>query len=94
MKDKHPKSLKLSTVEQQLIEQLRQHPDIRERVQSILSMAGSRGKSADEIEEMLISEIQRLGHATMESWALRTEQQLAQELKAKDSSATVIKKKR
>jgi len=94
MKDKHPKSLKISSREQQLIEQLRQHPDIMERVQSILSMASSSGKTADEIEELLISEIQRLGHATMESWAVRTEQQLAQELKQKDTSATVIKKKR
>ena len=94
MKDKHPKSLKLSVGEQQLIEQLRQHPDIRERVHSILSMAGSSGKTADEIEELLICEIQRLGNATMQSWAVRTEQQLAQELKRKDSSARVIKKKR
>ncbi len=94
MKDKRSKSLKLSTGEQQLIEQLRQHPDIMERVQSIMSMAGSSGKTADEIEELLISEIQRLGNATMQSWAVRTEQQLAQELKQKDSSAAVIKKKR
>jgi hypothetical protein len=94
MKDQHPKLLKLSTSEAQLIEQLRQHPEIRERVQSILSMAGSRAKTADEIEELLIAEIQRLGNATMQSWAVRTEQQLAQELKGKDSSARVIKKKR
>ena len=94
MKDKHPKSLKISSREQQLIEQLRQHPDIMERVQSILSMASSSGKTADEIEELLISEIQRLGHATIESWAVRTEQRLAEELKSKDSSAGVIKKKR
>jgi hypothetical protein len=94
MKDKHPKSLRLSVGEQQLIEQLRQHPDMMERMQSILSMAGSSGKTADEIEELLISEIQRLGQATMQSWAVRSEQQLAQELKRKDSSATVIKKKR
>ena len=92
MKDQHPKLLKLSTSEAQLIEQLRQHPEIRERVQSILSMAGSSGKTADEIEELLIAEIQRLGNATMQSWAVRTEQQLAQELKGKDSSARVIKK--
>ncbi len=94
MKDKPPKSLRLSTGEEQLIEQLRQHPDLMERVQSILSLAGSSGKTADEIEELLISEIQRFGNATMQSWAHRTEQQLAQELKQKDSSATVIKKKR
>lgn len=94
MKDKHPKSLRLSTGEAQLIEQLRQHPDVMERVQSILSLASSSGKTADEIEEHLISEIQRLGHATMESWAVQTEQQLAQELKQKDSSAVVVKKKR
>jgi DNA topoisomerase VI subunit B len=94
MKDKHPKSLKLSSGEEQLIEQMRQHPDIMERVQSILSMASSSGTTADEIEELLISEIQRLGHATIESWAVRTEQRLAEELKSKDSSAGVIKKKR
>ena len=94
MKDKHPKSLKLSTGERQLIEQWREHPDITERVQSILSMAGSSGQTADEIEELLISEIQRLGNATMQSWAVRTEQQLARELKQKDSAAVVIKKKR
>lgn len=94
MRDKHRRAPKVSASELQLIEQLRQHPDIMERMQSILSMASNSGKTADEIEELLIGEIQRLGNATMASWASQTEQKLAQDLKQKDSSAAVIKKKR
>jgi hypothetical protein len=43
---------------------------------------------------LLIAEIQRLGNATMESWATRTEETLVQQLKQKDPSAKVRKKKR
>lgn len=94
MKQKPPKSVRLNVTEQQLVERLRAHPQIRERVQAILDMASSSGKSADEIEELLIAEIQRLGNATMESWAARTEEKLVQELKQKDPLAKVRKKKR
>lgn len=93
MKDQHPKSLKLSVPEARLVAQLREHPDIRERLQAILDMACSRGKTADEIEELLIVEIQQLGHATMQSWATQTEQKLARELEQKDPWVRVRKKK-
>ncbi len=94
MKKQHPKAVRLNDTEAQLVERLRAHPQIMERVQAILEMASSSGKSADEIEELLIAEIQRLGNATMESWATRTEEKLVQELKGKDCSARVRKKKR
>ena len=94
MREKHKKSAGLSTREQQMIEKMRQHPEIMERVEAILNTAHSSGKTADEIEEMLISEIRQLGHATMQSWAMRTEQKLSEEFKQKDSSAVVAKKKR
>ena len=94
MKNKHSK---LSPTELQLIEQLREHPELMERFRSILEISGSadgRVKRADEIEELLIQEMRRLGHATMESWASRAERTLAEQLKQKDPSAGVRKKKR
>jgi len=94
MRDKHQKTGKLSAREQQLIEKMRQQPEMMERVEGIFNAAYSSGKSADEIEEMLIREIRQLGQTTMQSWAIRTEQELAEEFKQKESSARVAKKKR
>jgi hypothetical protein len=87
----------LNAAELQLIEQLRKHPEMFERVRNILQIAGSAEgtiKKADEIEALLIEEMRRLGHATMETWAGKVEQTLAAELKQKDASAKVRKKKR
>lgn len=94
MRDKQKKAAKLSPREEQLIQKMRQQPEMMERVESIFNAAYSSGKTADEIEEMLISEIRQLGQSTMQSWAIRTEQKLGEEFKKKDSSAVVRKKKR
>jgi hypothetical protein len=94
MRDKHKKIGQLSAREQQLIEKMRQQPEMMERVESIFNTAYSSGKTADEIEEMLLREIRQLGQTTMQSWAIRTEHQLAEEFKKKESSASVAKKKR
>ena len=96
MKDKHPKRSTLSTGELQLIEQLREHPELMERFQSILEITSSTEgplKRADEVEGLLIEEMRRLGKTSMESWAAQTERRLTEQLKAKDSSANVRKKK-
>jgi len=96
MKDKHPKPLTLSTEELQLIEQLREHPELRERFKSILEITSSTEgplKGADEVEGLLIEEMRRLGNTSMGSWAARIEGRLTEQLKAKDSSARVRKKK-
>ena len=96
MKDKHPKPSPLSTEELQLIEQLREHPELMERFKSILEIATSgQGplKRADEVEGLLIEEMRRLGNTSMGSWAAQTERRLTEQLKAKDSSANVRKKK-
>ena len=88
---------KLNPQEVQLIEQLREHPDLKERFQIILEIAAnSTGplKSADEVEGLLIAELRRLGNTTMGSWAGRAEQRLAGQLKQQDASARVRKKKR
>ncbi len=94
-KQSHPPTLNATEV--QLIERLRKYPELLERVRSILEIAASAEesiKSADEIEALLIEEMRRLGHATLETWAGRAEQTLADQLKQKDASASVRKKKR
>lgn len=97
MKQKPSPQPTLTAAEVQLIEQLRKHPELCERVRSILEITASAEgplKRADEIEAVLIEEMRRLGHATMETWAGRAEQTLADQLKQKDASARVRKKKR
>jgi hypothetical protein len=96
---KHKKAVQppLNAAELQLIEQLRKHPELFERVRSILEITASAEgavKKADEIEALLIEEMRRLGHTTMETWAGKVEQTLGAELKQKDASASVRKKKR
>ena len=97
MKKKPSQPPTLNAAELQLIEQLRKHPELFERVRSILELVSSvEGpiRKADEIEALVIEEIRRLGHATMETWAGKAEQTLADQLKQKDASASVRKKKR
>ena len=97
MKHKQSDSSKLNAAELQLIEQLRKHPELFERVHSILEITASAEgtiKKADEVEALLIEEMRRLGHATMETWAGKAEQTLGAELKQKDASASIRKKKR
>ncbi len=97
MKSKKSDPPTLNAAELKLIEQLRQHPELFERVRSILEITASAEgtvKKADEIEALLIEEMRRLGHTTMEAWAGKAEQTLGAELNRKDASASVRKKKR
>ena len=97
MTKKNSEPPKLSARELQLIEQLREHPDLMERFQIILEITANADgplKSADEVEGLLIQEMRRLGHTTMGSWAARAEQRLAEQLKQQDATACVRKKKR
>jgi hypothetical protein len=87
----------LSPQEAQLIEQLREHPDLMERFQTILLISASAEgpiKSADEVEALLIEAIRRLGNTTMGSWAARAEERLAKQFKEEHPSARARKKKR
>ncbi len=97
MKNKHPHPSKWTAAEEQLIKQSRQHPELLERFQSIVAITSHTDgpvKQADEIEALLIEELRRLGNASMESWARGAEQALGEQLKQKDSTAVVRKKKR
>lgn len=96
MEDQKPTKISVNAREAQLIEQLRRQPKMMERVQKILEIAQSEGplKTADEIEELLIEEVRRLGNATMNEWAAQAQERVTQELQAKDRSALKRKKKR
>jgi len=86
----------LSAQELQLIERLREHPDLMERFQSILEISANADgpvKSADEVEGLLIEEMRRLGNTTMGDWATSAEKRLADQLEQKDASARARKKK-
>ena len=74
MKQKSRSAQPFTAQETQLLEQLRRHPEIMARVQSILEIAGRQAgelKTADQVEELLIQEMRQLGHATMSQWAVQ-----------------------
>jgi len=90
------KNSQLRAQEQQLIQRLREHPELMERFQSILELSSTQGplKSADEVEALLIEEMRRLGNTTMGDWATSAERRLGEQLEQKDTTARVRKKKR
>jgi hypothetical protein len=94
IKKKHIVVSSLTQEENRLIEQLRQHPEIRERVRSILEIAGNGEEplqTADEVEALLIGKMRRLGNVTMRQWAGQAEERLSTELKRQNS--TVVRRK-
>ena len=97
MKSKKVRPIPASQAEAQLLERLRQHPEMMERVQNILDIAYSTEgplKSADQVEELLIREMRRLGNTSMHQWATQAEQRVSRELKAQDVTVRSRKKKR
>jgi len=97
MTKNNPPERNLNAKERQLLEQLREHPEIMERLESILAITTQTDgpvQRADEIEGLLLQEMRRLGHTTMTSWAARLEKRLAEQLRQTDASVCVRKKKR
>jgi hypothetical protein len=97
MKHKKADQNALSQQESHLIEQLRKHPLIMARVQSILEIASDAEgplKTADQVEELLIQEMRQLGHTTMSQWATQAEVRVSEELKRQDPTVLSRKKKR
>jgi hypothetical protein len=86
-----------SATEVQLIEQLRQHPKMLVRVQSILELTRNANgplKSADEVEGLLIQELRQLGNTSMAEWATQAEERVSNELQSLDATVRSRKKKR
>ena len=93
---KKKSSSQFSQNEIQLIEQLRQHPDMMVRMQSILHLACNQEgplKTADEVEALLIEEMRQLGRTTLHQWAIQAEERVSQELKSQDPTVRSRKKK-
>jgi hypothetical protein len=97
MTKKKAVSNQLTEQENRLLEQLRRHPELRERFQSILDLvSGTDGplQTADEVEALLIEAVRRLGHTTMSRWAVQAEERVSQELQAQEPEVRSRKKKR
>src|ERR1035441_323699 len=97
MKHTNAGGYKFSRTEIQLIEQLREQPEMMERLRSILELPGKAEgplKTADEVEELLIQELRRLGNTTLCQWATQAEARVSDELKGQDPTLRSRKKKR
>jgi hypothetical protein len=51
-------------------------------------------KTADEVEELLIAEMRRLGSVTLHHWATQAEERVSAELQSQDPTVRSRKKKR
>jgi hypothetical protein len=79
--------------EKRLLEKLRSHPELLERFEAILELTETPGATADQIEELLVAEVRRLGNQTMVAWAQRAEEEAGQELRQKTPGVRVRKKR-
>jgi hypothetical protein len=97
MAEKETDPSQLTAQELEMIEQLRQHPEMMARFQSILDITRNADgplKTADEVEALLIEEMRRVGSAAMNQWAVQAEERVGTELKEKDPTLRARKKKR
>lgn len=97
MEEKIRAAQNLSPSEINLIKRLRQQPKLMEGVQRILEIAHSTEgplQTADEVEELLLEEMRRLGNDTMTAWATQAEKRVGEELQQQDPAVLKRKKKR
>jgi hypothetical protein len=79
-----------------LVEKLCAHPLLREQIEAILELVqGDDGpiRKADEVEEILVQEIRKLGKNAMQEWALGAEERSAAQLQHDSPGARCLKKK-
>jgi hypothetical protein len=95
MKKKTSLGNELSQQERRLMEALRQRPEMMARVQSILDLARNEGalKTADQVEELLVEEMRKLGNETMRDWASGAQERTTQELRGQEPGLRSRKKK-
>ena len=83
--------------EAKFMEELRAHPELLARFQSILDRTrNAQGplKTADEVEALLIQELRQLGNSSLNQWARQAEERVSVELKGQDATVRSRKKKR
>jgi hypothetical protein len=81
--------------EKRLLAALRKQPQLFERIEAIAALSEAQhpdSLTADQVEELLVEELRKLGNQTMEHWAVETEERLAQQLQAATSGARLRKK--
>lgn len=96
MKQKAAGLKTLNPQEATLIAQLRAHPELLARFQSILDLAAHEAgplMTADVVEERLIQALRQLGGATMHQWAHQAEERVTTELRQADPTVRSRKKK-
>jgi len=82
--------------ETHLVELLRERPELMERFEAILGLTECEEgpvRRADDVEDMLVEEVRRLGNATMQEWARKAEEKVAREFKAEHPKSHCSKKK-
>lgn len=82
--------------EKRFVEKLRHRPELLERFEAILELTNSEGgalRTADEVEELLVEEVRRLGHRAMQDWAGGAEERAADQLRQSVPGARLRKKK-
>jgi len=80
-----------------LEELLASHPELRERVESLVDIIyDTRGEldRADDAEERVIGELRQLGQEVMENWAKKKEAQKVAQLQAEDEKVRKHGKKK
>lgn len=80
---------------QALAERFIHHPEMLERIESILDIAESdESGSLDQVEERLVELVRELGGQTLEGWLERKEQSVAKKTKAAAPRTQQREKKR
>ena len=92
------KDTELSETERtkRLAEELREHPRLREQVEAILKLVRSDEgpiRKADDVEELLVQEVRKLGKNAMQEWALSAEERSAAQLQRDSPAVRCLKKK-
>lgn len=76
--------------EKELFKKLKNNPEMFDRIEAIFNLANESPecpiRTADEVEELLIEEVRKLGNETLHSWAVSAEE------KASDSVKKTFKK--
>jgi hypothetical protein len=83
----------------ELSKALSDRPELADRLLSIVKLADEptrtgRIRSADEVEELLIEEVRKLGNQTLANWAQGVDTQLGEELKSGPQKVRMREKKR
>lgn len=96
MKNKTSSPAPFNASEIQLIEQLREQPQMLARLQSILELTRNADgplMTADQVENLLMQELRLLGNTSLTEWAGRAEERVSQELQSQDATVRSRKKK-